>query len=61
MLPLRGVSDAPAIARELAELADGEVVLLDLKRESDELYQTYRARSSITRCWAHSQLSCCCS
>ena len=42
MLPLRGVSDAPAIARELAELPHGEVVLLDLKRESDELYQTYR-------------------
>ena len=42
MLPLRGVTDAPAIARELARLPESRAVLLDLKRESDDLYQTYR-------------------
>jgi predicted exporter len=39
MLPLRGVSDAHAIAARLAELPD--VTTLDLKRQFDELYRGY--------------------
>ena len=44
MLPLRGVSDAAALEQEIARLSPQGVVLLDLKRESDALYQGYRAR-----------------
>ena len=39
MLPLRGVSDADAIAGRLAEIPG--VTLLDLKRQFDELYRGY--------------------
>ena len=42
MLPLRGVHDAAAIGREIALLPDAPAVLIDLKHESDALYQTYR-------------------
>ncbi len=42
MLPLRGVTDSAAIGREIARLPDNQGVLVDLKRESDALYQTYR-------------------
>jgi predicted exporter len=42
MLPLRGVSDAAAIAREIDGLSGAPVVLLDLKGESDRLYADYR-------------------
>jgi predicted exporter len=42
MLPLRGVTDAEAMAREIAQPPGAQVVLLDLKRESDHLYQNYR-------------------
>ncbi len=45
MLPLRGVTDAAGIARELAAPAGRRVVLLDLKRESDQLYRTYRGEA----------------
>jgi len=41
MLPLRGVRDPEAIARELALLPGADTVLVDVKRESDALYQTY--------------------
>ncbi len=41
MLPLRGVSNTDAIGRELALLPDSQAVLIDLKRESDALYQSY--------------------
>lgn len=41
MLPLRGVSNAAAIGHALA-LEHGPAVLIDLKHESDALYQTYR-------------------
>lgn len=44
MLPLRGVADASALEREIARFGPQGVVLLDLKRESDALYQGYRAR-----------------
>ena len=44
MLPLRGVSDAAVLEREIAHFSPQGVVLLDLKRESDALYQGYRAR-----------------
>jgi predicted exporter len=43
MLPLRGVKDAPAIEREIVRSSPAPALLLDLKRESDQLYQTYRA------------------
>jgi len=42
MLSLRGVSDPDAIARELAKLPGTQAILLDMKNESDQLYQTYR-------------------
>jgi predicted exporter len=42
MLPLRGVSDAAAVARDLGGLADSGGALVDLKQESDALYRTYR-------------------
>jgi predicted exporter len=42
MLPLRGVTDAAALERDLAGLADTPGMLIDLKRESDTLYETYR-------------------
>jgi predicted exporter len=41
MLPLRGVSQPEVIAGEIAKLPGQQTVLLDLKRESDRLYQTY--------------------
>jgi predicted exporter len=40
LLPLRGVTDAPSIRQALAKL-DSNIVLLDLKQESDSLYQSY--------------------
>ncbi len=42
MLPLRGVSDAAAIARDIQRVPDKPALLIDLKHESDALYQTYR-------------------
>jgi len=42
MLPLRGVTDPAAIGRDIARLADPQAALIDLKHESDALYQTYR-------------------
>ena len=41
MLPLRGVLHPERIAREIAPLPQAQIVLLDLKRESNRLYQTY--------------------
>ncbi|HEY0666093.1 MAG TPA: MMPL family transporter [Gallionella sp.] len=40
MLPLRGVTD-PDTIRKTFERADGSVVLLDMKTESDALYDSY--------------------
>lgn len=40
MLPLRGVADADTI-REAFNSQDGGIVLLDLKNESDALYESY--------------------
>jgi len=45
MLPLRGVTDVEGIARSLAAPSGAQVVLLDLKRESDSLYRTYRGEA----------------
>ena len=42
MLPLRGVSDADAVAREIAQLKGTQVVLLDVKGDSEQLFRTYR-------------------
>jgi predicted exporter len=45
VLPLRGVSQEPAIVAALAGLPDSDALLLDLKRESDALYGGYRGRA----------------
>jgi len=42
MLPLRGVTDAAGISREIGTLPGARAVLLDLKSESDRLYGDYR-------------------
>jgi predicted exporter len=45
VLPLREVAQPGAIAAALAAQPESHAVLLDLKRESDTLYQGYRARA----------------
>jgi predicted exporter len=45
MLPLRGVTDAAGIGREIAAPPGARAVLLDLKRETESLYRTYRAEA----------------
>lgn len=42
MLPLRNVTDADAIAGRIDGMPETRAKLLDLKRESDRLYQAYR-------------------
>lgn len=42
ILPLRGVTDAESIAREIAVIPGAQAVLLDVKRESNALYRSYR-------------------
>ena len=42
LLPLRGVNDAAGVARDISAPPGARAVLLDLKRESDQLYRTYR-------------------
>ena len=41
MLPLRGVSDGPALAKAVASFGDDQLVFLDLKAESDRLLGSY--------------------
>lgn len=41
MLPLRGVTNAEAIAGKIGKPSDAQAVLLDMKHESDQLYRTY--------------------
>ena len=45
MLPLRNVKDAASVAREIFAPPGARAVLLDLKRESDQLYRTYRGEA----------------
>jgi predicted exporter len=45
MLPLRGVTDAAGIARDIAAPPGTRAVVLDLKHESDQLYRTYRGEA----------------
>jgi len=45
MLPLRGVSDMHGLEAGLAKHDRSQVVLLDMKREFDELYHGYRLRA----------------
>jgi len=45
MLPLRNVTDAAGVARHLVAPPGAQAVLLDLKRESEELYHSYRAQA----------------
>lgn len=45
MLPLRGVTDAEGIARSLDAPAGAQAVMLDLKRESEQLYRDYRGEA----------------
>lgn len=47
MLPLRNVKDAASLARSLPAPPGAQVVLLDLKHESDQMYRTYR-REALT-------------
>lgn len=42
MLPLRGVTDAEAVKRKITQLKNAQVVLLDLKLDSEQLFQTFR-------------------
>ena len=42
ILPLRGVSDAQAIGSALAREKDTDIVLLDLKGATDDMFRTYR-------------------
>lgn len=42
MLSLRGVNDPEAITKEIAKLPGPQAIMLDMKNESDQLYQTYR-------------------
>ncbi len=42
MLPLQGVTDESALRMALAPLANARVRLIDMKTESNELYQKYR-------------------
>jgi predicted exporter len=43
LMPLRGVTDAAAVARAIPESAG---VMLDLKRDADALYRSYRSRAT---------------
>ena len=45
MLPLRQVSDVPLLEAGLSKHDRSQVVLLDMKRELDELYRGYRLRA----------------
>ena len=47
ILPLRGVSDAAGIAREIGAVPGAQAVLLDLKGESERLFGNYR-REALT-------------
>ena len=42
LLPLRGVAQPEAIVREIAALPGAHAVLLDIKRDADQMFQTYR-------------------
>ncbi|HYM47183.1 MAG TPA: MMPL family transporter, partial [Burkholderiaceae bacterium] len=42
ILPLRGVTDVQAIGNALVQQRGTQIVLLDLKSATDELFQTYR-------------------
>lgn len=46
VLPLRNVADAAGVARQLVAPPSGtQAVLLDLKRESEQLYRSYRTQA----------------
>lgn len=45
MLPLRNVTDADGVAADLVAPSGASAVLLDLKRESDHMYRSYRAQA----------------
>ncbi|MBU0622007.1 MAG: MMPL family transporter [Gammaproteobacteria bacterium] len=42
MLPLRGVKDAPAIERGIGNATEAPFVLLDMKRETEQMFRDYR-------------------
>jgi predicted exporter len=42
LVPLRGVTHADNVVREIGVVPQAQVVLLDVKRESEVLYRTYR-------------------
>jgi predicted exporter len=45
LLPLQGVADPGALARQIAGLGRPDVVFVDLRRESDGLLSSYRAEA----------------
>ena len=45
MLPLRNVSNLPSLEAALSKHGGSQVVLLDMKRDLDELYRGYRLRA----------------
>jgi predicted exporter len=47
MLPLRGVTEADALARTVAQLSAAQALLLDLRGESERLYRDYRREALI--------------
>src|SRR5208282_4556922 len=47
LLPLRGVADAGRLKAEIASSGQAGVLLLDLKGDSDRLYQSYRHQAML--------------
>ncbi len=45
LLPLRGLKDEPRLRAEIERLREPRVTLIDLKRESDQLYGGYRQQA----------------
>ncbi|HUR44411.1 MAG TPA: MMPL family transporter, partial [Candidatus Saccharimonadales bacterium] len=45
MVPLRGVSDLDGIVRNIGQPPAAQLMVLDLKREADDLYLSYRDRA----------------
>lgn len=46
MLPLRGVKDAEGIEQSIRQKTSGAFILLDMKRESEQMFHDYRQQAS---------------
>ncbi|MCW5624307.1 MAG: MMPL family transporter [Burkholderiales bacterium] len=51
LLPLSGLHDADAVAHDIAALGDPDVLMLDIKAESDRLYAGYRREALGAAAW----------